>query len=220
MHLGVLGVGGLTAYFGLIDVGRPEPGQTVVVSGAAGSVGSIAGQIARIEGCRVVGIAGGSDKCRWLVDELGFDAAIDYKVGNLRAQLRQHAPDGVDVFFDNVGGEILDEVLRRLARGARIVICGAVSQYNAVGAPIGPANYMQLLVARASMRGFVVFDYADRYREGVAQLAHWLQSGDLRSREDLVHGDVDQFPAVLLRLFAGANTGKLVLALDSATPFR
>jgi len=214
VHLGVLGIGGLTAYFGLLDVGRPEPGQTVVVSGAAGSVGSIAGQIARIKGCRVVGIAGGPDKCQWLVDELGFDAAIDYKAGDVRNQLRQHAPDRIDVFFDNVGGEILDQALGRLARGARIVICGAVSQYNAVGAPSGPSNYMQLLVARASMTGFVVFDYADRYAEGASQLARWLQSGELRSREDVVHGDVDQFPDVLLRLFDGTNIGKLVLALE------
>jgi NADPH-dependent curcumin reductase CurA len=214
LHLGVLGIGGLTAYFGLLDIGRPEPGQTVVVSGAAGSVGSIAGQIARIKGCRVVGIAGGPDKCRWLVDELGFDAAIDYKGGDIRGQLRQHAPNGIDVFFDNVGGEILDDVLRRLARGARVVICGAVSQYNAEAAPRGPANYMQLLVARASMTGFVIFDYADRYAEGLSQLARWLQSGELRSREDVVHGDVKQFPDVLLRLFDGGNTGKLVLALE------
>jgi hypothetical protein len=213
VHLGVLGLSGLTAYFGLLDVGRPQPGQTVVVSGAAGSVGSIAGQIARIKGCRVIGIAGGADKCRWLVDELGFDAAIDYKGGDVRAQLRDHAPDGIDVFFDNVGGEILEEALRRLARGARVVICGAVSQYNAAGAPRGPANYMQLLVARASMTGFVIFDYADRYAEGVSQLAQWLQSGELRSREDVVHGDIEQFPDVLLRLFEGASTGKLVLAL-------
>jgi hypothetical protein len=213
VHLGVLGVSGLTAYFGLLDIGRPQPGQTVVVSGAAGSVGSIVGQIARIKGCRVVGIAGGPDKCRWLVDELGFDAAIDYKGGDVRAQLREHAPDGIDVFFDNVGGEILEEALRRLARGARVVICGAISQYNASAAPRGPANYIQLLVARASMTGFVIFDYADRYAEGVSQLAQWLQSGELRSREDVVHGDIDQFPDVLLRLFEGGNTGKLVLAL-------
>jgi NADPH-dependent curcumin reductase CurA len=213
VHLGVLGLSGLTAYFGLLDVGRPEPGQTVVVSGAAGSVGSIVGQIARIKGCRAIGIAGGPDKCRWLVEELGFDAAIDYKAGDLRSELKASAPDGVDVFFDNVGGEVLDQVLRRLARGARVVISGAVSQYNATEAPRGPANYMQLLVTRSSMTGFVIFDYAARYGEGVTQLAQWLQSGELRSREDIVQGDVDQFPDVLLRLFRGENTGKLVLAL-------
>jgi NADPH-dependent curcumin reductase CurA len=214
VHLGVLGVGGLTAYFGLLDIGRPEPGQTVVVSGAAGSVGSIVGQIARIKGARAVGIAGGPDKCRWLVEELGFDAAIDYKAGDLRSQLKASAPDGVDVFFDNVGGEILELVLGRLARGARVVICGAVSQYNATEAPRGPANYMQLLVARASMTGFVIFDYAERFGEGASQLAKWLHSGELQSREDVVHGDVGQFPEVLLRLFHGENTGKLILALD------
>ncbi len=214
VHLGVLGISGLTAYFGLLDIGKPEPGQTVVVSGAAGSVGNIVGQIARIQGCRAIGIAGGPDKCRWLVEELGFDAAIDYKAGELRSQLKASAPDGVDVFFDNVGGEVLDQVLRRLARGARVVISGAVSQYNATEAPRGPANYMQLLVTRSSMTGFVIFDYADRFGEGVAQLAQWLQAGELRSREDVVQGDIDQFPDVLLRLFRGENTGKLVLALE------
>ena len=213
VHLGVLGMSGLTAYFGLLDIGRPQPGQTVVVSGAAGSVGSVAGQIARIKGCRAIGIAGGADKCRWLVEDLGFDAAIDYKAGELSSRLKEHAPNGVDVFFDNVGGEVLEHVLARLARGARVVISGAISQYNATEAPRGPANYMQLLVARASMTGFVVFDYAARYAEGVAQLAQWLRSGELRSREDIVHGGIDQFPEVLLRLFRGDNTGKLVLAL-------
>jgi NADPH-dependent curcumin reductase CurA len=216
VHLGVLGMSGLTAYFGLLDVGRPEPGQTVVVSGAAGSVGSIVGQIARIKGCRAIGIAGGPDKCRWLVEDLGFDAALDYKAGELRSQLKAAAPDGVDVFFDNVGGEVLDQVLVRLARGARVVISGAISQYNATEAPRGPANYMQLLVARASMTGFVIFDYADRYGEAVAQLASWLRDGELRSREDVVQGDIDQFPDTLLRLFHGENTGKLVLALEDA----
>ena len=214
VHLGVLGISGLTAYFGLLDIGRPEPGEAVVVSGAAGSVGSIAGQIAKIKGCRVVGIAGGTEKCRWLVDDLGFDAAIDYKSGDLRGQLKSHAPDGIDVFFDNVGGEALEAALARLARGGRIVLCGAVSQYNAADTNRGPANYMQLLVARASMTGFVIFDYADRYPEGIAQLAEWLRSGELRSREDVIHGDVRDFPEALLRLFRGENTGKLILALD------
>jgi NADPH-dependent curcumin reductase CurA len=216
VHLGVLGISGLTAYFGLLDVGRPEPGQTVVVSGAAGSVGSVAGQIARIKGCRAIGIAGGADKCRLLVDELGFDAAIDYKGADVRSELKAAAPDGVDVFFDNVGGEVLEHVLARLARGARVVLSGSISQYNATEAPRGPANYMQLLVARASMTGFVIFDYADRYAEGVTELAEWLQSGELRSREDVVTGDISDFPDVLLRLFSGANTGKLVLALEGA----
>ena len=213
VYLGTLGLSGLTAYFGLLDIGRPEPGQTVVVSGAAGSVGNIVGQIARIKGCRAVGIAGGAEKCRWLVDELGFDAAIDYKAGDLRSQLREHAPDRVDVFFDNVGGEILDTVLLRLARGARVVISGAISQYNATEPPAGPANYLQLLVMRASMTGFVIFDFAKRYGEAIAELGGWLRSGELRSREHVVQGDIRQFPEVLLGLFRGENTGKLVLAV-------
>jgi NADPH-dependent curcumin reductase CurA len=214
VQLGALGVGGLTAYFGLLDIGRPAPGQTVVISGAAGSVGSIAGQIARIKGARAVGIAGGPEKCRWLVDELGFDAAIDYKAGDLHRELKQHAPGGIDVFFDNVGGAALEAALGRLSRGARVVLSGAVSQYNATAAPHGPANYMQLLVARASMTGFVVFDYADRYPEAQAQLAAWLHSGQLRSRENIVRGEVSDFPDVLLQLFTGKNTGKLILALN------
>jgi NADPH-dependent curcumin reductase CurA len=217
VHLGVLGMTGLTAYFGLLDVGRPEPGQTVVVSGAAGAVGSVAGQIARIKGCRTVGIAGGPEKCAWIVEELGFDAAIDYKRGDLRAQLRAATPDGIDVYFDNVGGETLDEVLRRIARGARVVICGAISQYNAEQVPQGPANYMQLLVQRASMTGFLVFDFAERYPEAIAQLAGWLRAGELQSREDVVRGGLEQFPEVFLRLFRGENTGKLILQLTESS---
>lgn len=212
VHLGALGISGLTAYFGLLDIGRPEPGQTVVVSGAAGSVGAMVGQIARIKGCRTVGIAGGEQKCRWLVEEAGFDAAIDYKNADLRAELKTHAPNGADVYFDNVGGATLEAVLNRLARGARIVLCGAVSQYN--DTPRGPSNYMQLLVARASMTGFVIFDYADRYPEGVAQLAKWINAGELQSHEQIEHGDIGDFPDTLLKLFRGENTGKLILALD------
>jgi len=215
VQLGVLGMSGLTAYFGLLDIGKPEPGQTVLVSGAAGAVGSIAGQIARIKGCRVIGIAGGSEKCRWLVEELGFDAALDYKSEGLRSELRKAAPDGIDVYFDNVGGEILELALSQLARGARIVLSGAISQYNATEMPRGPANYMQLLVARASMTGFVIFDFAKRYGEGQAAMAQWLKTGELRSREEVVSGGVDDFPDVLLRLFRGENTGKLMLALTS-----
>ena len=164
-YLGALGIPGLTAYFGLLDVGRPSEGDTVVVSGAAGGVGSVAGQIARIKGCRVIGIAGGPEKCRWIVDELGFDAAIDYKAEDVAGRLAELAPDGVDVFFDNVGGEILDAVLTRLARGARVVLSGGLSQYNADQAR-GPSNYLQLLRARASMTGFITPDYADRYPRG------------------------------------------------------
>src|ERR1700733_158750 len=216
-HLGVLGMTGLTAYFGLLEVGRPEPGQTVVVSGAAGAVGNVVGQIARIKGCRTIGIAGSPEKCTWLTEELGFDAAIDYKAGDLRAELRQLAPKRVDVYFDNVGGGMLDEVLRRLARHARVVICGAISQYNAEQPPPGPANYMQLLVERATMAGFLVFDYAERYPEAVAQLAQGLHDRKLVSREDLVRAELKQFPEVFLRLFRGENVGKLILELKGET---
>lgn len=212
-YLGALGMTGLTAYFALLDVGRIREADTVVISGAAGAVGSVAGQIAKLKGCRVIGIAGGQDKCRTLLDEFSFDAAIDYKSENLRTALREHAPGGVDVYFDNVGGDVLDAVLTQLARGARIIICGAVSQYNA-GQVQGPANYLSLLVARASMTGMLVFDYQDRYPQAMAELAQWLRDGQLVSREHIVHGSVSDFPDVLMMLFAGENTGKLILALD------
>jgi len=211
-YLGALGMSGLTAYFGLVDIGRPEPGQTVVVSGAAGAVGSVAGQVAKALGCRVVGIAGGEEKCRLLVKEFGFDAAIDYRGEDIRKALRTHAPDGVDVYFDNVGGDVLDAVLPRLARGARVIVCGAVSQYNSTE-PKGPANYLSLLVNRATMTGMVVFDYADRYAEGVAQLAKWRAEGRLISLEDVATGGVAAFPDTLMRLFRGENRGKLVLKI-------
>jgi NADPH-dependent curcumin reductase CurA len=211
-YLGALGLTGLTAYFGLLDVGRLREGETVVVSGAAGAVGSVAGQIAKLKGCRAIGIAGGPEKCEWIVDELGFDAAIDYKAGNVRRELREHAPDRIDVFFDNVGGDILDAALTRLARGARIVLCGGISQYNAER-PQGPANYLAMIAARASMTGMLVFDYADRYPEATAELAGWLRDGRLVCREHVVEGGVQAFPETLLKLFGGENTGKLVLAL-------
>jgi NADPH-dependent curcumin reductase CurA len=214
-YLGALGMTGLTAYFALLDTGKAKAGDTVVVSGAAGAVGSVAGQIAKIKGCRVIGIAGGAEKCRVVVEEFGFDACIDYREGNVRRALRELAPSGVDVYFDNVGGEILDDVLTCLARGARVVICGAISQYNE-DAVRGPANYMMLLVARASMTGMLIFDYADRYGEALAEMAEWYRDGRLVSREQVVHGTVADFPRVLLMLFEGANTGKLVLALDGA----
>ncbi|MCW3068366.1 MAG: NADP-dependent oxidoreductase [Solirubrobacterales bacterium] len=214
-YLGTLGMTGLTAYFGVLDVAKVKEGDTVVISGAAGAVGSVAGQIAKIKGARAVGIAGGATKCQWLVDELGFDAAIDYKAQDVRRALRDAAPDGVDVYFDNVGGDILDAVLTRLARGARIVICGAVSQYNATDGVKGPSNYLALLVARASMTGMVVFDYAPRYRQAAAELAAWLAEGRLVSREDVVDGGVEAFHDVLLKLFAGENIGKLVLRVGS-----
>ncbi len=210
VHLGALGMTGLTAYFGLLDVGRPKAGDTVVVSAAAGAVGSVVGQIARIKGCRVIGIAGGPDKCKLLVDELGFDAAIDYKAGDIKKALRGHCPKGLDVYFDNVGGEILDAALTQLARGARIVVCGAISQYNNTTPVQGPSNYLSLLVNRASMTGMVVFDYADRYDDAIRELGGWLVAGTLKSQEQVVEG-LDTFPDALLRLFRGENTGKLVL---------
>jgi NADPH-dependent curcumin reductase len=210
VYLGTLGMPGLTAYFGLLDIGRPAEGETVVVSGAAGAVGGIVGQIAKLKGCRVVGIAGGAEKCRHLVEELGFDAAIDYKAEDVLAALAQHCPNGIDVYFDNVGGEILDAALVHLARNARVVICGAISQYNATDGMRGPSNYMSLLVNHASMTGFVFSDYLDRVAGAATEMAGWLAAGKLKSREDVAEG-LDTFPETLLRLFAGENTGKLVL---------
>ena len=214
VYLGTLGMPGMTAYFGLLEIGKPKAGETVVVSGAAGAVGMVVGQIAKIKGCRVVGIAGGAEKCRYLLD-LGFDAAIDYKSQDVKAGLKEHCPKGVDVYFDNVGGEILDAVLARLAMHARIVICGAISQYNNVEGMKGPANYMSLLVNRASMTGMVVFDWADRYAEAAREMAGWIAAGKLKTREDVVEGGVDAFPETLLKLFKGENTGKLVLKVEA-----
>lgn len=209
-YLHVLGMTGMTAYFGLLDVGQPQAGETVVISGAAGAVGSVVGQIAKIKGCRVVGIAGGQEKCDFLVQELGFDAAIDYKQGDLRAELRQACPDGVDVFFDNVGGEILDTVLTRLRLHARVVICGAISQYNNTEPVKGPSNYMSLLVNRARMQGMVVFDYQDRFMQAAQEMAGWMAAGKLQHKEHIVEG-LETFPERLLMLFRGENFGKLVL---------
>jgi NADPH-dependent curcumin reductase CurA len=208
--LNVLGMPGMTAYFGLLDVGQPKAGETVVVSGAAGAVGQTVGQLAKIKGCRVVGIAGGPAKCDWVVKELGFDACVDYKAGAVKEALRTECPKGVDVYFDNVGGDILDTVLTRLAMKARIVICGAISQYNATSPVKGPSNYLSLLVNRARMEGMVVFDYAPRFPQAVAELAGYLKDGRLKSREDTVAG-IDKFPDALLKLFSGENFGKLVL---------
>ena len=208
--LNALGMPGMTAYFGLLDVGQPKAGETVVVSGAAGAVGQTVGQVAKIKGCRVVGIAGGADKCAFVVNELGFDACIDYKAGSVRDGLKQHCPKGVDVYFDNVGGDILDTVLTRINRKARIVICGAISQYNNTTPVKGPSNYLSLLVNRARMEGIVVFDYAARYPEAVRDIAGWMKEGRFKSREDVVEG-IDTFPETLLKLFEGSYFGKLVL---------
>jgi len=214
VYLGTLGFPGLTAYFGLSDIGKPRAGDTLVVSGAAGAVGMVAGQLGKIKECRVVGIAGGAAKCSFLREELGFDAAVDYKAEDVKEALRRHCPRGIDVYFDNVGGDILDAALACLARGARIVLCGAISQYNNTGPVQGPANYLSLLVNRASMTGMVVIDYAPRYAEAVRELAGWLAAGRLRTREDVVRGSLRDFPETLLRLFRGENLGKLVLDLQ------
>ena len=213
--LNVLGMPGMTGFFGLMEVGLPKAGETVVVSGAAGAVGQTVGQIAKLKGCRVVGIAGGKAKCDWVVNELGFDACIDYKNsdeknGGVRAGLKEHCPKGVDIYFDNVGGEILDMVLAKINRGARIIICGAISQYNNTTPVKGPANYLSLLVNRARMEGIVVFDYADRYHLGVQEMAGYLKTGKMKSKEDIVQG-LENFPETLLKLFNGENFGKLVL---------
>lgn len=210
LYLSALGMTGMTAYFALLDVGEPKAGDTVVISGAAGAVGSVAGQIAKLKGCRVVGIAGGQDKCQFLLDELGFDGAIDYKNEDLHAGLKRECPKGVDVYFDNVGGDILDAVLTRINFKARVVICGAISQYNNKQAVKGPANYLSLLVNRARMEGMVVFDYAPRFPEALKDMAGWLAGGQLKSKEDIVEG-LETFPQTILKLFSGENFGKLVI---------
>jgi NADPH-dependent curcumin reductase CurA len=215
MYLGVLGTTGMTAYFGLFDRGKPVAGDTVVVSAAAGAVGSVVGQLARISGCRTVGIAGGADKCEMVVSELGFDAAIDYKTDDLRTAFPSTCPNGIDVYFDNVGGSILNAALANVAMGARVVICGAIAQYNATAPTPGPAFYLNLLVRRATMSGFIVFDYAQQYREARRRLSHWVSTGELIAPETIVTGSVTDFPEVLLKLFRGENTGKLILQISN-----
>ena len=209
LYLSALGMPGMTAYFGLLDVGAPQPGQTVVVSAASGAVGALVGQIARIKGCRVVGLAGGAAKCDYVKQTLGFDAVIDYKNEDVGGGLSKHCPKGIDVYFDNVGGDILDAALARLARNARVVICGAISQYNS-STVAGPKNYLTLLVQHARMEGFVVFDYAARYGEGMQAMAGWLKDGSIKSKEDIVDGLL-HFPETLLKLFSGENFGKLAI---------
>jgi len=218
LALGPLGMTGMTAYFGLLDVGEPQPGETVLVSGAAGAVGSLVGQIAKIKGCRVVGVAGSDAKCEWLTDELGFDAAINYKSAeDLYGSLRTACPQGVDVYFDNVGGPLLDIALGLLNQRGRIAICGAISIYNATEPPPGPANYLSLLVNRGRMEGFIVFDYAKRYGEAVAAISQWLAEGRIQARHEIIEG-LENAPEALLRLFDGSNQGKLMVRVgpDSA----
>ena len=210
--LNVLGMPGMTGYFGLMDIGQPQAGETVVVSGAAGAVGQTVGQLAKIKGCKVVGIAGGAAKCGWVVKELGFDACIDYKASpsSVRDGLKAHCPDGVDIYFDNVGGDILDHVLAKIRRNARIIICGAISQYNNTTPVQGPKNYLSLLVNRGMMKGMVVFDYTERFPIAIAEMSGYLKEGRMKSKEDVVKG-LDTFPETLLKLFNGENFGKLVL---------
>jgi NADPH-dependent curcumin reductase CurA len=210
--LSVLGATGITAYFGLLDVGKPKAGETVVVSGAAGATGSIVGQIARIQGCRSIGIAGGKDKCEWLVKEARFDAAIDYKSEDVAARLREVCPKGIDVYFDNVGGELLDVALAQLAMRGRIVLCGAISTYNDAEPRPGPKNYMNLLLKRGRMEGFLVLDYMARSMEAAMHLWPWVQEGKLVYRVDVAKG-LESAPGALRRLFSGENMGKQLVRI-------
>ena len=212
LAMGVLGMIGITAYFGLLDVGRPKEGETVVVSGAAGATGSIVGQIAKIKGCRVIGIAGGAEKCRWLTQDLGLDAAIDYKADNVKARLKELCPKGIDIFFDNVGGPILDAALARLALRGRIVLCGGISSYDVAEPPPGPRNYLNLVSRRGRMEGFLVSDYLPRAKEAIGALAGWIKEGKLKHRVDVQHG-LENAPATLRRLFEGKNEGKQLLRI-------
>jgi len=214
-HFGLLGHIGMTAYFGLLDIGRPVAGETLVVSAAAGAVGSLVGQIGKIKGCHVVGIAGSDDKCQWITKELGFDAAINYKSEDVPARLRAHCPSGIDIDFENVGGSILEAVLAQINLRARIVLCGLIAGYNATSPQPGPANFANVLVRRARIEGFIVLDYAPRAMEAIQDLVTWHQQGRLHYRIDEVQG-LDQAPNALSRLFTGGNTGKLLVTLNHA----
>ena len=209
--IGGLGMPGWTAYFGLLDVGQPKAGETVLVSAASGAVGSVVGQIAKIKGCRAVGIAGGPDKCRYVTQELGFDACVDYKGGKLAADLKAAAPNGIDVYFENVGGDILDTVLLQMNKFGRIPLCGLISAYNATSLPAGPKNLRCVLTQRLKMQGLIVFDWADRMPEAISELGAWYKAGKLKIREDVREGGVDAYPDVLNLLYTGGNLGKLVL---------
>ncbi len=210
--LSVFGITGLTAYFGLLDVGRPVEGETILVSGAAGATGSVVGQIAKIIGCRAVGLAGSDEKCAWLLDQLGFDAAINYKTENVRTAIGAHCPTGVDVYFDNVGGSVLEDAIANLAMHGRVVLCGAISQYNDEQPSPGPNNLTKLISRRGRMEGFIVMDYFGRSQEAIAQLSEWIQAGRLTYATDVVDG-LDNAPAALERLFTGAHAGKVMVRL-------
>lgn len=210
LYIGTLGMPGMTAYFGITEVGKIKAGDIVLVSGAAGAVGSVVGQIAKIKGCTVIGIAGGKDKCDYLVNELGFDAAIDYKAENIYTALKEKCPKGIDVYFDNVGGDILNAALSKLRMHARVVICGAISQYNNKANVKGPSNYLSLLVNRATMQGMVVMDYAKDYATAAQHMGMWMQQGKLKSKEDIYNG-IENFQETYNRLFSGDKKGKLIL---------
>lgn len=210
-YLGILGMPGLTAYFGLLDKGQPKEGDTLLVSGAAGMIGSLVGQIAKIEGCKIIGIAGGKDKCDYAKTELGFDEVIDYKNDNVAKKIKELAPNGVNIYFDNVGGEILDAAMINLALGARVVICGAISQYNDAQFN-GLKNYMKIVSARATMSGIIVFDYFPRAEEAIKDLSTWLTEGKIKYKEHIVEG-IEKFPETLRMLFTGENYGKLLLKI-------
>jgi NADPH-dependent curcumin reductase CurA len=209
-YLGALGTTGMTAYFGFIRVGKPQPGDTVVVSGAAGATGSMVGQIARIMGCRVIGIAGGAEKCAWIVNECGYDAAIDYKSENVRDRLNELCPGGIDVVFDNVGGSILDDMLSRIAMHARVVICGGISRYTVGKMPAGPQNYFNLIFMRATMAGFIVLDWMSEYPLARRRMTQWIREDRIRFKEDIQQG-FENTPRTLMRLFQGENFGKQLL---------
>ncbi len=211
-NLGVLGTTGMTAFFGLNKIGKPFPGDTLVVTGAAGATGSVVGQIGKIAGCRVVGVAGGPEKCQWLVDELGFDAAVDYKAGDIRGQMAEHAPGGIDVLWDNVGGKLFNGMLANLAMHARVVVCGGISRYEVGKMPTGPENYFNLIFKRASMEGFIVIDHIPEYPWAQARMKAWIRKGKVRYKEDVQHG-LENAPRTLMRLFAGENFGKQLLKL-------
>ena len=212
LMLSALGVTGLTAYFGLLDLGEPKEGQTVLVSGAAGATGSVAGQIAKIKGCRVVGIAGGPEKCNWLVEEARFDDVIDYKNENVDARIAETFPNKVDIFFDNVGGDILEAALNHINMNARVILCGGISSYNATEPVPGPANLMNLVIMRARMEGFIVIDYMHRAAEAVTELMGWIQVGQLKYQVDIQEG-FENIPDTLNRLFTGQNLGKQLLKI-------
>jgi NADPH-dependent curcumin reductase CurA len=212
-HMGLLGHIGLTAYYGLLDIGKPKAGETLVVSAAAGAVGSLVGQIGKIKGCRVVGIAGGAEKCRWIQNDLGFDAAIDYHSENVYESLRKHCPGGIDIYFDNVGGPILDAALALINLRGRIPLCGMISQYNASGPVPGPSNLVMVLVKRARMEGFIVTDYMAKAEPAAIDLITWYSQGKIKYRLDIVQG-LENAPQALLKLFSGGNTGKLVVQVS------